>query len=117
MLTREQKIKIFVMRTDGYTMQEIADEFGMTRENVRLVINGLLDKKPPSTGNMYPAIWRALRRKGISISEISRKTKISNATLYRAVSPNGNPNKRTIDAILAVTGLTYEDAFGEEAAE
>lgn len=117
MLTREQKIEIFVMRTDGYTMQEIADKFGMTKENVRLVINGLLDRKPVNTGNgrMYPAIRRALRRKGMSVYELSRSTGICVATLYRAVRPNENPNKKTIDAILAATGLTYEEAFGEEA--
>lgn len=115
MLTREQKIRICVMRTDGYTLQEIADEFGMTREGVRLVINGLLDRKPACTGNMYPAIRLALRRKGLSVPGISRSTGINLATLYRAVSPDGNPSKKSIDAILAATGLTYEEAFGEEA--
>lgn len=116
MLTREQKIEIFVMRTDGYTLQEIADKFGMTRENVRRVINGLLDRKPVNTGygNMYPAIRRALRRKGLSIYELSRSTGIGVATLYRAVRPNKNPTKKTIDAILAATGLTYEEAFRKE---
>lgn len=118
MLTREQKIEIVVMRTDGYTMQEIADRFGMKKENVRLVINGLLDRKPVNTGNsMYPAIRRALRRKGLSIYELSRSTGICVATLYRAVRPNENPAKKTIDAILAATGLTYEEAFRTEGAE
>lgn len=115
MLTREQKIEIFVMRTDGYTMQEIADRFGMTKENVRRVINGLLDKKPACTGNMYPAIRLAFRRKGIGVPGISKSTGINVNTLYRAVRLDGNPSKKTIDSILAATGLTYEEAFGKEA--
>ena len=116
MLTREQKIEICVMRTDGYTMQEIADKFGMTKENVRLVINGLLDRTTTNTnnGNMYPAIRRALVRKRISIYELSQTTKICVSTLYRAVSPKGNPSKKVIDAILAAKGLTYEEAFRTE---
>lgn len=115
MLTREQKIQICVMRTDGYTMQEIADKFGMTKENVRLVINGLLDRNTVQcNASMYPAIRSALIRKGLSIQDVAESSKICVSTLYRAVSPSGNPHKKTIDAILAATGLTYEEAFREE---
>ena len=66
------------------------------------------------TGRHFPAIRRALRRKGMSVYELSRSTGICVATLYRAVRPKGNPSKKSIDAILAATGLTYEEAFRTE---
>ena len=34
-LTREEKIDMFSMRLDGYTLQEIGDKYGVTREAVR----------------------------------------------------------------------------------
>lgn len=34
-MTREQKIEAFAMRIDGYTLEEIAQKFGVTREWIR----------------------------------------------------------------------------------
>ena len=52
-MTKEQKLKMYEMRLDGYTLQEIADEFGVSRQYVDQVI--------PSNGrsrNMKKLLWR-----------------------------------------------------------
>lgn len=37
-MTREEKIKAFEMRMDGATLQQIGNEFGVTRECIRQVL-------------------------------------------------------------------------------
>ena len=34
-MTREEKIDAFTMRLDGYTLQEIGDKYGLTKERIR----------------------------------------------------------------------------------
>ena len=34
-MTKEEKIDAFTMRLDGYTLQEIGDKYGLTRERIR----------------------------------------------------------------------------------
>lgn len=39
------------------------------------------------------------------IGELAKKTKLSRTTLYKTLSPAGNPEVRTLEAVLAVYGI------------
>ena len=37
-MTREEKIKVFEMRLDGYTLQRIANDMGVTRQRIYQIL-------------------------------------------------------------------------------
>ena len=37
-MTKEEKIDAFTMRLDGYTLQEIGDKYGLTKERIRQIL-------------------------------------------------------------------------------
>ena len=59
---------------------------------------------------IYPALRRWMQKSGCGYEEVSRRTGLSNQTVSRTLSGQ-NATKRSIDLIIAVTGLTYEQAF------
>lgn len=113
-MTKEDKIKAFEMRLDGYTYEEIGKRFGVSKQNVQSMLaagkNSVIRKK-----SIYPAIdnwlidnrltWNSLR------NMMSDSVKINDVYKIR----DGKQHLRLdhIKAILRITGMTFEEAFGE----
>lgn len=65
----------------------------------------------------YPAIGQWLRQTGTTLTELGKRTGLSASCINHTMKGKDLPNKYTIDKILAVTGLTYEEAFRREEGE
>ena len=114
-MAREQKLKAYEMRLDGFTFQEIADYLGITRQAVH---QGIPVKGETSPHCYKKIIYKNLRKyieqKEISLSKFAELCRISCPTLYRILCDGSMPTKKTIDKILAATCMTYEEAFARE---
>lgn len=108
--SKAELMEMFQLRMEGYSLQEIGEKFGITRERARQILN-----KPHAGGIatrcVYPAIRRYLETNVISQKDFAERIGVSNSGLTNVLLGKRLPNKRMIDKILHETGLTYEEAF------
>lgn len=62
---------------------------------------------------VYPRLREALQTSGITPPELSKKIGVSPLCVWRWTTGKNEFSIRVIKAILVVTGLTFEEAFGE----
>ena len=115
-MTIDQKVEAYRMRLEGSTLQSIADTFGVSKERIRQILPG--EGKSWSDDAVlsrcaYPGIARWLFENRLNYSEFGGLIGFSQATISRWMNGVNKLNKPAIDKILEVTGLTYEQAFGE----
>lgn len=117
MATRAEKQ---ALRDQGLTYEEIGRELGISTQAVWQAIGGRDESKFyvfKPTGCVFPGLRRWLNANRVSRRELMRRmgrapvassmTRLSNKLAGRT-----QLRKSDIDAILAVTGMTYEEAFG-----
>lgn len=113
-MTREEKIKAYVMCLDGATLQEAADEFGVTREYIRQILSPN-KRKPKEYYCIYTGLrnWliehkyscpRFIDECGLPLTGNTFLTKIKGKSEFTIVE---------IKKILSYTGMTFEEAFGQ----
>lgn len=62
---------------------------------------------------VYPGIAKWLAKNNMTIEALNKKARLNSfAHLWNILNGVIDPRKKTIDKILAATGLTYEEAFG-----
>lgn len=117
-MTEEDWAEARAMRANGFTLQEVADRFGVTRQ--------LISKKMPTYCHakqtcrdpgkiIYPGLRRYMMDNRFTFSRFAVHCGVGYPQLYNALTGRADPFKATIDKILAGTGMTYEEAFGKEA--
>lgn len=117
-MTKEQKIEAYAMRLDGVSLQEIADKFCVSKQYIHqtLPAERLRSRRRHYLRKAaYPNLEAWMFKRGISNKDFSTMINVSIATVARLVSGKQGISKSTIDKILAVTGMTYEEAFAKEA--
>lgn len=110
-MTKEQKLEACSMRFDGVSIQEIADHFGVTREYIRQItptINTLAVRRKKLDSYIYPNISRWMKENRVCASKLAKTIGISPVTVSNMLSGRVNTTKSTIDKVLEVTGMTYE---------
>lgn len=116
-MTFEDKRTILEMRLAGRTLQEIADEIGVTRQNVSLFLNQLASERKKGFKPfkcIYPGLKEWMFKNRIGISRIVNDMKLwkSETVMFGRLNGRTNFTIAEINAILEYTGLTYEEAFG-----
>lgn len=69
-MTREEKIDMFCMRMDGYTLQEIGNQYGITREYVRQILD-VGKRKDIFQKIVYPGLKQYLVENKMSVRKLS----------------------------------------------
>ena len=112
-------------RNKGLTFQEIADKYGVSRQYVAQACAGCchvrfmpIDEKRC----IYPNVRKWMNDNRVSVAELTRRICIKNCSepqikVGKYLRGYYNPRKSTIDNLLAITGLTYEEFFEREGAE
>lgn len=114
-MTREQKIEAFTMRLDGYTLEEIGDHFGLTREAIRCMFSrittesGIVKKQ-----YVYPNIAKWMIENKLNQRHFAKKLKCSQVSVSSWLTGKKNPSYRFINLVLSETGMTFEEAFKRE---
>lgn len=117
-MTREEKIRAFAMRLDGMTFEEVAKEFGVTREYIRQIC--YTPRKHSRRGKdfccVYPGLKKWMREHQYSVSRLATEIGIQKSSVAWTGKLSGKRNITVKEAkkILAITGLTFEETFGEE---
>lgn len=118
MQSKENLMKMFEMHLDGISHAEIAREFGISRQRVHQIVGSRQVKGTPGrpiTKCAFPVITKWMAEHNVSVKRMAEYMKCMHiqtlGNKLRGVQPFTLPE---IKAILAFTGLTFEEAFGEE---
>lgn len=116
-MTIEEQVAIYEMRLRGFTMQECADRFGVTREYIRQLV--------PATQNrchrkiwyeecIFPNIANWLYDNRYTYNRFGLACGTNGMSMRRYLIGEVSIPRERINRILDVTGMTYEEAFYEE---
>lgn len=116
-MTYEQKQGILKMRLDGFTIQEIADKFGTTRQNISLFLNNLASERKGGYKRckcVYPGLRAWMFKNKVSALKLLEDLQLfeSYPPIHNRLSGKKEFTLAEIKEILAYTGLTFEEAFG-----
>lgn len=104
------------MRAKGMTYEEIGEVLGITKQRVHQIatIQHNDHFRAESVRQIrFVGLRNWMLKNRVKICELEKMCGLSK--VYRSiVTDSYEPSKRTIDAILKVTGLTYEECFREE---
>ena len=116
MSTREEAVRL---HAEGYSLTEIAKELGVTRQRIHQIVGGPDYKRFTTAKVIYPNLRKWLNdnritwRKLLTLMGVAYHA--SNIARYRSYFKGTSyPPKPTIDKLIRVTGLTYEQLFYEE---
>ena len=117
-MTREEKIDAFTMRLDGYTLQEIGDKYGLTRERIRQMFAAVTIESGISRKNyIYPNISDWMIGNNVSQFDLCKKLGCSQAAISSYLTGKRKPTFSFINLILELTKMPYEVAFSKERVE
>lgn len=94
----------------GKTYQEIADMYGISRQAVYQSVNW---KSGKGLRKRWPRLLLWIDQNNVSQKELAQMAGVSCPTLSDWLHGLHEPKKPNIDALLKVTGLTYEELFAE----
>ena len=117
-MTREEKIDAFTMRLDGYTLQEIGDKYGLTRERIRQMFAAVTTESGISRKNyIYPNISDWMIGNNVSQGDLCKKLGCAQTTISSYLIGKREPTFSFINLILELTKMPYEVAFSKERME
>ena len=100
------------MYAKGYTYEQIAEYLGVTVKQARNLQQGAGFRVDLVAKVKYAGLRNWMLENRISIHELKNRGGMTG--LYRPLIGDCDPSKCTIDSILRVTGMTYEECFGVE---
>lgn len=107
-------------RKSGLTMREIAEKYGVSYQRVSQIVGRQSVRNFQAvTDCPYPNLKRWMNDNLISRRELSKRVygysnTTTTARLGSYIRGEVEPNKRTIDKLLEVTGMSYEVLFAKE---
>jgi hypothetical protein len=121
---RETRLKKMIeMRESGKTYQAIGEEFGLSRQRVCDLVGDIGKGKMFRLVKEYQCIFPNLRqwmnKNLMTIAGLARLLYGQSATTYKnklrkMLNGESDIHKKTIDKILDLTGMAYEECFAEE---
>ena len=117
MTNRERAVEL---REQGFTYQQIADKLGVTKAYIGQLVSGFNPRyfrMITEEQCVYPGLREWMNDNKVGRSEMVRRMgkhtwPATVSTLSYVMRGDHEPTKTTIDSILKVTGLSYEECFG-----
>lgn len=116
----DKKKQMIAMRDAGYVYREIAEHFGCSRQYVTEVCAAFNPShfSPLRTERYYPNVKKWCNKNKVHITELCRRCGLTPhannyGRLKSAITIGSNPTKKTIDKLIRVTGMTYDELFWE----
>ena len=112
-MNRGDKIEVFKMRLDGFSYQEIAEKFGVSKQYINQMLQNVISERRNKAVNkiVYPNIANWLKDNECSISEFVIRVGIKRSTLDYKLHGTGKFNSDEIKRILDVTGMKFEECL------
>lgn len=109
--SNRDKSDAYYMLLEGASIRQISERFGVSYQRIQQILpQGRTDKRAADTC-VFSGLSDYLKKTGASYSKLAKQSGISVPAIMSALKGERSPNKKTIDAILRSTGLTYEEAF------
>lgn len=114
-MTKQQKEECYQLRHQGMTLGQLGVKYGLTRERIRQIMKEYEERRSGKAARLKTMVFPALRHwmivKGHTYNSLAEACGVSMVTIRNNLTGQTDLKKGTIDAILEVTGLTYEEAF------
>ncbi|AMC99357.1 addiction module antidote protein [Halomonas chromatireducens] len=91
---------------DTAVIEMLRDDPDMALKYLRAAFDGLDEEGGESAFLM--ALRHVVEAKG-GMAAVAERAKVSRESLYRALSPKGNPTLRTMTAVIRATGIHFHD--------
>lgn len=104
------------LREKGMTYEEIGELFGVSKQCVHDAVTKNRDgfHEAATLKIRYSGLRNWMLENRIGLNDLSKRCGVARERLYHNLVRECDPRKNTIDAILAATGLTYEECFKED---
>ena len=114
-MTKEEKIDAFTMRLNGYTLQEIGDKYGLTRERIRQMFAAVTTESGISRKNyIYPNISDWMIDNNVNQHDLCKKLGCSQSVISYYLTARKPPSFAFINIMLELTKMPYEVAFSKK---
>ena len=113
-MNKETLIKVFTMRIDGSTYQEIGENLGFSKQYVEQELKQALNKEKVTYAKRYPQrenVVEYMADNNLSINEFSKLTGIEYRNLSNFMRAESQSLK-TAMKIADYTGLSLDEVFG-----
>lgn len=114
-IQEKQAVKRFM---EGESIENITRDTGISEEQLRSALNARLNaRKGPaakSDSMVFPNLAKLIRDGHVSMRRLATESKMSPANMYQLLIGVHEPRLRTIEKILAATGMTFEEAFARK---
>ena len=116
-MTKEELMKAFEMRIDGYTYEEIADKLCYTAGNIQYALKSAYrgDKatlrRAQRQGCAYPNLITEIFNSHASLKDFSRTCGVNYLTLCNTLNKVSQPKPHTIQKLVERTGKPAEYLF------
>lgn len=114
------KEKVRAMRNDGLTYRKIGEMFGITSQRVAQICGAQSFphfRRIEKESCIYPNLMKWMNDNGVSRRELARRINGGDACdawyISNIMAGKTLPTKPTIDKLLSVTGIKYEELFYE----
>jgi transposase len=102
-------------REDGMTYDEIAAKFNVSRQCVHQTVQAYENFKVKESACVYDGLRQWMNKNHIRVSQFCKMDEFNGknaCSLRRYLKGDSEIPMSVIDAILEITNLTYEEAFG-----
>jgi transcriptional regulator with XRE-family HTH domain len=108
-MTREEIIKAFVMRVDGFTFEQIGQEYGVSKQSIQQALNNVVNgSRRVSRYTHYRNLIIWLEENGISATRFAKQSGITPYILRGKLKEGRSFTQKEIIRICKNTGLSFE---------
>jgi transcriptional regulator with XRE-family HTH domain len=111
-MTKQELVKAFEMKVDGFTYEEIGNHYGLSKQRIEQLLKSILVRKV--TESKYPnlSLWIFERYK--SYHAFCSSCGFTEVTFRQVMKGQKSPNMTTIKKLIEVTGMSFEELFSEK---
>ncbi|WP_312281572.1 helix-turn-helix domain-containing protein [Oscillibacter sp.] len=117
-MTEKQKVDAFAMKLDGYTLQDIGEKYGVTREYIRQMFAYVCTKSGvPRKNYVFPNITDWMEANNVTQTDLAKLLGVGQTTISSYLTGRNDPPMRFVSLVLDKTGMQFETAFKKRSAK
>lgn len=109
-MTRDERIRAYTMREDGFSLYEIGQELGYSESAISSALIQTIRKGVKNLNIIYPTLRNAVQKYG-TIQAFSLACGVSPSTSYAVLSGRTAPSQEFKDAVCRELGIPEREAF------
>lgn len=103
------------LRYQGVTLQALANKYGVTRQRVDQIFQSYISREARAYAKLANVVYPNLRKfmvdNQLSYTDFAKLCDVTIPTIKNVLSGGHGMHGQTIEKILRVTGMSYDEAF------